>query len=676
MTAPRPPRTTSGEASIPKGRQAYAGGQYKTAIEHFTLVANACPCNRNGRRERCKCKSFEEVAQEGASIFKEAMHKCNCGVSNKYKKCHEPSHVQALDYRAAVFEKMGRLDLARKDAEWLLEIAPRSLEGYLRLGKVYRLERKPELALAFWNAGIEVGAKEGHGGSAKLKQLFDARAPLQKRFGRKDPMELPLEIVDNIFSYLDFHELCWVHGVCKRWDHFFRSRTRLWRHITFPSNLPASPSLEFLRKISKRSASGARSLVVPRARALQLTQAKWHALLQAALPAECLELGLVHSFIPEMPSDPRILNRLVSLRLSFSELENRRELHLVFAMLEHAKDSLESLWIDQAPYLRNIPNLNKLKHLRLSGEHEKHSIPREIHAIGLAKSTPKLQQLHLTNYILRNNQDFDEAEFWNMWSSLEAIVLEHQILGPITDHTSRRMFPPLRSIRAFESRTLVPTMQPVPFPHNLLVDYGSNPPLDDPNAGHEHMQRFWVEGIPITPSLQAVLQPAIKSGSLRDLALSFPDHRSPAWGSVDQPAQAFLEQIPWLHGIESVRTLGLFDFNLDTNLSLPDVVQSPAGAPWRLPERDQAKLLVKFIETFPNVETLVLASNLCVARHIAVIIEAVARQGRVKRFYAQGLTGALLDQMRAFGEEKGVEILHHREISPWPIPLGDRLVVS
>ncbi|RBQ92826.1 hypothetical protein VDGD_20388 [Verticillium dahliae] len=83
------------------------------------------------------------------------------------------------------------------------------------MGKVYRLEKEPELALAFWNAGIEVGAKEGHGGSAKLKQLFDARAPLQKRYGRKDPMELPLEIVDNIFSHLDFRELWYVSALVR-----------------------------------------------------------------------------------------------------------------------------------------------------------------------------------------------------------------------------------------------------------------------------------------------------------------------------------------------------------------------------------------------------------------------------------------------------------------------------
>ncbi|KAM0621466.1 hypothetical protein ACHAQG_006533 [Verticillium nonalfalfae] len=373
------------------------------------------------------------------------------------------------------------------------------------MGKVYRLEKEPELALAFWNAGIEVGAKEGHGGSAKLKQLFDARAPLQKRYGRKDPMELPLEIVDNIFSHLDFRELWYVSSL-----------------------------------------------------------------------------------------------------------------------------------------------------------------------IGVAKSTPNLQQLHLTNYLLRNNQEFDEGEFWSMWSKLEAVVVEHQILGPITDHTNRRIFPPLRSLRAFESRTLAPAMQPVPFPHSLLIDYGNNPPSDDPSASHDHLQRFWVEGVSITPALQAILEPAIQSGSLRELALCFPDHRSPDWGSVDQPAQAFLEQIPWLYGVESVRTLGLFDFNLDTNLSLPDVVQSPAGAPRRLPERDQAKLLVKFIETFPNLETLVLASSLCESRPIAVITEAVARQGKVKKFYVQGLMGALLDHMRAFGEEKGVEILHHREVSPWPVPLEDR----
>jgi hypothetical protein len=56
------------------------------------------------------------------------MHTCSCGVAQKFRKCHEPEHIQALDYRIHVFEKMGRLENAQRDAEWLLDIAPRALE--------------------------------------------------------------------------------------------------------------------------------------------------------------------------------------------------------------------------------------------------------------------------------------------------------------------------------------------------------------------------------------------------------------------------------------------------------------------------------------------------------------------------------------------------------------------
>lgn len=121
---------SSAEASIEEGREAYANGQYKLAIQHFTLVSNKCPCNNGkaGRRERCKCKDFARVAREGGDIFREAMHTCSCGVSQKFNKCHDTTHIQALEYRIHVFDKMSRPDHAKRDAEWLLEIAPRALE--------------------------------------------------------------------------------------------------------------------------------------------------------------------------------------------------------------------------------------------------------------------------------------------------------------------------------------------------------------------------------------------------------------------------------------------------------------------------------------------------------------------------------------------------------------------
>lgn len=76
-------------------------------------------------RERCSCKNYEAVALEGGSIFKEAMYNCTCSVGKTFNKCDKALHIQALDFRAATFEAMEELERARKDAEWILELAPR-----------------------------------------------------------------------------------------------------------------------------------------------------------------------------------------------------------------------------------------------------------------------------------------------------------------------------------------------------------------------------------------------------------------------------------------------------------------------------------------------------------------------------------------------------------------------
>jgi F-box/TPR repeat protein Pof3 len=84
-----------------------------------------CPCTKEMKRERCTCKDYEKAAAEGRSIFNEALHNCKCEVGKTFDQCDNKLHIQALDYRAATFEAMGELDRARRDADWMLELAPR-----------------------------------------------------------------------------------------------------------------------------------------------------------------------------------------------------------------------------------------------------------------------------------------------------------------------------------------------------------------------------------------------------------------------------------------------------------------------------------------------------------------------------------------------------------------------
>lgn len=84
-----------------------------------------CPCARGVKRDKCTCKNFEKIAAEDGSIFKEAMYTCKCEVGKTFSKCDNKNHIQALDYRAATFEALEKLDRAKRDAEWILELAPR-----------------------------------------------------------------------------------------------------------------------------------------------------------------------------------------------------------------------------------------------------------------------------------------------------------------------------------------------------------------------------------------------------------------------------------------------------------------------------------------------------------------------------------------------------------------------
>ncbi|KAF5134058.1 Protein DIA2 [Metarhizium anisopliae] len=151
-------RDVEGETALAdmvvSGRQFYEAQQYKRALEQFT-------------------RNFERVAAEEGCIFKEAMYNCKCDVGRTFNKCDNRNHIQALDYRAATFEALGKLDRAKKDAEWILELAPRLPDGYLRLGKVARLQKNHEFAWKIYNAGISINKDVEVASSPKLQVHSD-----------------------------------------------------------------------------------------------------------------------------------------------------------------------------------------------------------------------------------------------------------------------------------------------------------------------------------------------------------------------------------------------------------------------------------------------------------------------------------------------------------------------
>ncbi|CCE33753.1 uncharacterized protein CPUR_07679 [Claviceps purpurea 20.1] len=182
---------------IESDRHFYANKEYNRALELFTETMRRCPCSKGVKRERCTCKNFEKVAAQGGSIFQEAMHTCHCDVGRMFSKCDNGYHIQALESRAAIFEALGNLDHAMKDAEWMLELAPGLPDGYLCVGKTAQLKKHDEYAWKMYTAGIEALTENSVDSPPKIQQLYDARKPLNRRFFRQDPLSLPGELVST-----------------------------------------------------------------------------------------------------------------------------------------------------------------------------------------------------------------------------------------------------------------------------------------------------------------------------------------------------------------------------------------------------------------------------------------------------------------------------------------------
>ncbi|KAJ0271316.1 hypothetical protein CBS470a_013175 [Colletotrichum nupharicola] len=627
------PRVRSAEASIEKGRSAYADQRFRVALEHFTLAAALA------RRER-------------GAVYAEATKECKCGAEKTWGKCHREGHVQALDYRAACFEKMGNLEKARKDAEWLLEIAPRRLEGYMRLGKIYRLEKKPELAWAIWTAGVDAGQREGLVRTTKYQVCL----PTFSRFS----------------------------GVCKRWETFLDTHPYIWRELHFRvTNTQKPPRVSFMKTLRKRTAGRARSLIIPNAHTFQLNQSKWISLIQTTNPQTTsrLELGGIRRNMDgdwgyKLPPKPPFFEGLSHLKFNFhhthSEYTGRGgPQDFVRQFVERAKDNLQSLTLISI-YLNDLnwPEMPRLKILQLTGPLNNTlsnlTTERRINPFALARATPNLQQLYLDNCGVFTDLDSlsPPEDCWSLWRHLQVIRLGTTRSG--LSMGNKRHFPPLHpsSFRVFEARATHQGNHGDWLPQQLPLDYSgyaeasASPTAQDDKLDlvtYPNLERFWMPKLPLSVDLATILlEPAIRSGRLREVGL--------CWRQ--DPGQYFPAALDFLRGAASVRTLGFFDFDFESHEALTRDAAHRGANP--------NDLLFGFLESFPNLEVLELHSSLCEPARIGAVIERVVKLGRqLRRVYQRALTGVLMDQLRAFCEAHGVELVYGSWEAAFPVPLED-----
>ncbi|SPN97383.1 uncharacterized protein DNG_00897 [Cephalotrichum gorgonifer] len=670
------PLTSARESAVDRGRIAYHAQKHKHAIAHFSGAINSCPCSKSqggARREKCSCKNYEgDPKRCGAyDLVDEIIRPCVCEASGRiFSRCDDPIHNQALGYRAGCYEELNKLDLARRDAEWALELHPLRVEAYLRLGKVARLQGKHFLAWQIYSAGVEVGRRNGLAGGAMFRKLLDMRSRLHSKFCRLNPLELPGEIVEQILSYFDTRALCACLRVSKSWWRALTGRPFIWRHMSFDPLARHIPGLNSLRRIIKYSNNDLRSLSIPNTNKFNL-EPKFPAILTGSrnmtdlhlhgTPVNCGD-GLSRATWP--------LSKLTHLTLmSYMFWEhsapgpsdtNRLLTDILIRNADHI--SFVSITSDHINFGPSWPRMEKLKHLKLV-EAPKQTLPntmrhRQTVDIALLQSkAPNLEQLWLDACHFSNTLEEDSPNT-DCFRHLRFLIVGPRVYWPCVGA-------PVKELVFLHRVGIGTTDQPEEVFH-LSGVADPNHPLPDNVLGkaqHMYLPQFSPDSVYDEPAKACIRQGvgrAIKGGTLRTLALMV---------YMSTHHQDYLSTFDWIRGCPSVRTLSISicsePYNSQAELLVgqgvyPNVDTSP-------------RLVGEFVHSFPNLETLEVLGDAGFVTTLGIIIEAsvgVGDRTPIKKVYQEGITGYPFDKVRQYLGGKSVELVYGRIPDPkFPIEL-------
>ncbi|CCE33167.1 uncharacterized protein CPUR_07091 [Claviceps purpurea 20.1] len=557
---------------------------------------------------------------------------------------------RALDFQAITFEALGLIDEAMKNGEWMLELAPQLPDGYLRVGRIARLQKKYEYAWKIYTTGIEVYKQTDAGSSAKLQKLYDARKPLHRYSLKRNPLCLPAEIVTQIFSYLHFREII-----------------PLWRDITFKKHETQMPRLDLLRKMLLWAGDGgARKIVIPSG--MNITQPALTLLLEASPRLEYLKLDWLRGNLA-FPSNQNTWDRLMHAFISGSEktfFHRPAEPPGGFAQmfLQSAASNLEHLTLKPIPLewynsVPSIPLLPKLKNLRLHGWQDE-GTPLPIYPLSIA--SPRLEQLCIA--AIRNFDPdpvaFRRKESEDIWPHLK--VLMYKPDGPngpdsceIRTHSTLRYLASLNRGNSLQHIQFEfdwpPRSKPLPDIFGDSPDQLTNSDIFQ-HAQFQNLRSLRSEKMWISPDrARTLLSNAIKNKKLTSFDIVFPMEEMNERLTADASVR-HLKGYDWLCGNPTIHTLGCQDFLFSFN-----------------PEDEEGRLLPQFLATFPNLRTLTINSEHYGPAQFAKLVKAILKVTHLKVICTESLGEKELDELEELARSKGTEIQWDCEPRPWPFPL-------
>ncbi|KAG6156418.1 hypothetical protein E4U11_005619 [Claviceps purpurea] len=579
-----------------------------------------------------------------------------------------------------MYEALNKLDRAKKDAEWMLELAPRLPDGYLRMGNIARLQKNDEYAWKMYTAGIEATKETAVGSSPKLQQLFDARKPLYRRFFRCDPLSLPTEIVAYIFSYLEISQLLFCLRVCKKWRRTLTSpvHCKLWRAVELTNRFhkPVLSVDDVKWILSCAGDGGARKIEISGREAC--SQSTLTLLLKGSSSLEHLKFWNLRNL--SLPSNEKICNQLKYVCFTTSA-QNAVDGPGGFpqTFLQNAASTLEHLdfmgipkqWYDS---VQSIPLFPNLKTLRI-GDHEVQpetlDLPYsdeeyddgEISSFPiffLSIAFPNLEQLWIGPYVPYLKAD--SVEIWRdkweeVWPHLKVLISDPHTStadDPNQDsHVTIRYLTCLNSLQHI-SLEFEDEFDPVDWPF-MFGDSNKIlfPELDvTQHSEFKHLRSFRSSTMVLSPpAARNMLSNAIETGQLTSFDIVFPPRDYTGVLSIRH-----LEEYEWLRGVPSIHTLGFYQCNLRSSS-----------------KNDKDLLLPQFLATFPNLRTLSLEPlsgrpRAELARELLAILKVTNLKTiylRTESHYKDGL----MKHVKQAARDRGVKLIGDRQEQQWPVPL-------
>lgn len=658
-----PPSTTARKAALERGREAYQSQRYKHGVVFFSQVINSCPCSDitgDRTRAKCTCKNYDDGPRRGQAygLVEEIVKPCTCEAPGRiFSRCDDPLHSQALDYRSGCYDALDKLEQARRDAEWALELYPLRLEAYLRFGKVARRQRDHVLAWQVYCAGVQVGRRNGLAEDDRFKKLLLVRQPLHTKFYKQDPIELPAEIVESIFLQFNTRQLSACLPVSKRWFRSLSGQPILWRILRFDPKARSIAGLNSVRRIVKYSGNDVRSLTITNTNRFNF-ETKFPALLMGSRKMTNLDLegspvnggdGLSratwtlssltnltlksHMFQKHGVPGPSDTNRLLK------DILTRNVNHLQTVCITSDHVNFGPSW----PRMENLKSLKIIETIKVTIARNtvgaRHAQLVELPV--LWEKVPKLEQLWLdVSHCVVRPRDADDPPPPSPWPTLRSLVVGPGVYWPFVGA-------PLNELRVLHRLGDVHQGPP----EEIMTGFA---PQDLPVQGAvgalsklKHMYLPLFCGDSTNPSVGGIefirqgVEEAAASGSLRTLATKI---------SVKTQDRDYLNSFDWLRGCKSLRSLSLF---LGTEPFRIGLFGVPSGPSFSTSIKDLAAL----IASFPNLETLEVTHDDDEISTIGAIIEGVVQLGSsVKIIYQDRIIGAPYDNLRNYLKERSVEL--------------------